>query len=706
MAAINAKREIEKVEATLDKLQKQERLYTALTRRHEGNASSATFAGYTDAEVSEYEKNKALLERTANALVEQRQLLAALNASKDAKPTFRTAMVGELGADGNYYIDDEDCFDDMLYGEDGGEEEIEDDEWVGAMSKDLNDEVSAFASVTARLKEMGFDPANYAPTTAPKAAADPNAGPLLPHEAKSSTSGDNDILRYAKMGDLEAFRNEENIEGVDPVTFRDNNGRTCLHYAADGGSEALVNYLLGRGLSAVARDEKGITPLAIAVILQRKGCVELLAEHARTVEKSFVASSLLDPVAQGASLIPMPPRFVMSKGAPPLGPNRPHAFWGVHQNTNVDGITPIDFSSEAFNAEGVLKFLNSADSAAAGSYYAWLSPLHPLLISRSPSGTFAICTPNCDVFSMASLMKGATLLAGPTRRAVSTAVALVGATAIAPCYRKGGDAVTAFSLMRTALRNKHAQVGVFTSAADGPAHVCGPVARVKWYRRTLNTLQLIDNTSPTIVRELYPDFAKYEATLRIDSHLKGLFHGSNKVSLQWVNVKEAGPEAALAYAKAILKFMDTELARTSECHFLFDSVDDLINNLLSVNEVYAVGTPERVTDVVVLGARVSREKAADGATPLATAAIHVFSLFTSLAGEERLLEMAKLAGSLMGADVFYASNTHGISEDNMRAAMFDEQAAYGTNLFVMGENFTSAISKVAPAKVYLPFAQM
>lgn len=312
MAAINAQREIDKVEATIKKLDIESRLAAALIKRHETKASASTFTGYTDSELAEYAKNQAIVKNNAAALQREQQLLAALHAAKAAKPLFKTAMVGEEGADGNFYIDDVDQFDALMEGEEGVDDEL--DELEGEWNKEEEDELSAFASVTAQLKLMGFDPEKYAPA-APAAQAKTNE-PLLPHEAKSSTSGDNDILRYAKLGDIESFRNEENIEGVNPATFLDNNHRTCLHYAADGGSAELVKYLLERGLSPMQPDDKGITPLAIAVILQRKACVDLMAEHVRTKEKSFVASSMLDPVAQSQALIPSPPRFVMSKGAP------------------------------------------------------------------------------------------------------------------------------------------------------------------------------------------------------------------------------------------------------------------------------------------------------------------------------------------------------------------------------------------------------
>lgn len=706
MAAVNAEREIQKVEATIDKMHKELKLAEALTRRYEAKAASSTFNGYTAAETEQYKKDQDVVRNHPLAILRQQQLLAALNASRAAKPVFKTALVGEEGDDGCFYYEDEEQFLDMMY--EGNDEDM--DEGAEEWAKEEEDEMAAFASVTAQLKKMGFDPASFTPAEAakkPPTSSSTGASAMLPHELKQSSGGDNDILRYAKFGDLEAFRNEENIEGVNLALFRDNNKRSCLHYAADGGSLELVRYLTSeRGLSPVQEDDKGLTPLAIAVILQRKACVDEMVSYLRTKEKYFVASSLLDPVAQSLAHIPNPPRFIMSKGAPALPPNtRQHGFWGTHQATTIEGVNPIDVSSSDFNAEGVVGFLSSDKASVPNSYLSWLSPLSASLLPTLPRNTFAVYTPNCDVIGMSSLMAGATLLAGQDRRNISSAVALIGNIAIGPEYRKGADASTILGLMRTALINKGAKLAVFTTPAPGPAQVSTPVTRVKWYRRTINTLQLIDHTELSIVKELYPDFVKYDATLRIDSHLKSLFKDSNQLSHSWVDVKKQGVDDAKAYAKAILSVMDTELPKVSECHFLFDGVDELIDNLLNANEVFVLGTPTKVTDVVILASRSSRALVPGTTTSLANAAIHVFSLFTTLKDENRLLEMTKIAGSLMGADVFYASNTHGLTEDNFRVAMLEEQSAYSTNLFVMGENFQN-IAKVEAKKVFLPFAQL
>jgi ankyrin repeat protein len=61
-------------------------------------------------------------------------------------------------------------------------------------------------------------------------------------------------------------------------------GRNALHYAAHNGDEAIVEYLLGRGLRVNAKDEDGTTPLYDAARYGHLGCVRLLLDNGANTE--------------------------------------------------------------------------------------------------------------------------------------------------------------------------------------------------------------------------------------------------------------------------------------------------------------------------------------------------------------------------------------------------------------------------------------
>ncbi|KAH8595322.1 hypothetical protein B0O99DRAFT_672145 [Bisporella sp. PMI_857] len=65
----------------------------------------------------------------------------------------------------------------------------------------------------------------------------------------------------------------------------DDNGRTILSRAAEGGSERLVKELLEKGANATARDTKGRTPLSYAAGAGNQSVVELLLSKFSTAEQ-------------------------------------------------------------------------------------------------------------------------------------------------------------------------------------------------------------------------------------------------------------------------------------------------------------------------------------------------------------------------------------------------------------------------------------
>lgn len=56
-------------------------------------------------------------------------------------------------------------------------------------------------------------------------------------------------------------------------------GRTLLHWAAEGGSEELVVFLLSKGAPSISRTMWGKTPLMLAAYHGHMGVVQLLVQH-------------------------------------------------------------------------------------------------------------------------------------------------------------------------------------------------------------------------------------------------------------------------------------------------------------------------------------------------------------------------------------------------------------------------------------------
>lgn len=79
-----------------------------------------------------------------------------------------------------------------------------------------------------------------------------------------------------KIGDIDAVRKLANV--VDQ-TLVDNNGACCLHYAARGGSLAVVEYLVkARDFSVLARTKTGATALHDAAAKGNTAVVKWLIE--------------------------------------------------------------------------------------------------------------------------------------------------------------------------------------------------------------------------------------------------------------------------------------------------------------------------------------------------------------------------------------------------------------------------------------------
>lgn len=99
-------------------------------------------------------------------------------------------------------------------------------------------------------------------------------------------AGINQLMVDCFGGDYEALQNHLIEDPDSNLMIRSLDGKTCMHYAARGGNQELVDFLLHSGLKINERDKKGREPLYEAVqVKDIDMCKHLIHHGARTNSK-------------------------------------------------------------------------------------------------------------------------------------------------------------------------------------------------------------------------------------------------------------------------------------------------------------------------------------------------------------------------------------------------------------------------------------
>lgn len=130
---------------------------------------------------------------------------------------------------------------------------------MGAMMKYMNDP-TFLAKIGEKLGDIPVSPQG---NTAPAQAA-----PAAPQEAEINT-----ILDAARYGDLEAI---EDFVAIGKGDFKDDQGRTALHYAVAYDQGAAAGALIENGVDVNATDDMGNTALHFAAGYGRGSAVNAL----------------------------------------------------------------------------------------------------------------------------------------------------------------------------------------------------------------------------------------------------------------------------------------------------------------------------------------------------------------------------------------------------------------------------------------------
>lgn len=597
---------------------------------------------------------------------------------------------------------------------------------------DIEDEISRFlldagVATAAAPAAAPAAPKPQEEEKAPKVPVSSGAQPPAKEEApKPRERTEFELLRLAKLGDLEEFRNAEAEGQIDIVKLLDNRQRNCLHCAADGGNAKLVTYLLDstHKFDPNLKDEFGMTAAEIACLGHRDECLNLLCKSEMEAAK-FSASALL------AKHAPAPPRVTFSKPTPKQLPAvREHAFWGivladapvlgpglsVHgQGCHAEGCV----ESDRFNQSQLYDLLMTAyTSESTGlSFDSWLAPFVKAdlrRIARAYACVYASCTsPAGDSVMVGCLLSVACgdlhIRSGKTVLCCSGQ--LLGSWCVRPKFR--GAHRIAPAMMCATQKCFQGRAGVFFSREPLPI---APYATIRYFRRCLNPLIVVDSHRWDIISDVLPSYAKFDSSLCCDEVLKGCVrHDGNPPALaaqHWQQLTNEDP----AKVAQVVKFLNAQVSSGSyECYATV-TPDEFARLYLSSPHVLVYilinAATNAVSDLVIFRRRFARKRRGEEEDHSATtssgeeitALFVVLALMSSFKDEQRLLAIAHLA--FLSAQVVYVTDTCGFSSKDMRMAFFEEVANSAQLMYVTQGSAASIAIGGNAAKVAFPIAPL
>ena len=129
------------------------------------------------------------------------------------------------------------------------------------------------------------------------------------------------FLDSVKKKDGEAVEQALSVPGSTIVNTRDvTNGQTALHIVTERRDRTWMQYMLMKGANVNARDNRGVTPLHLAVNLGYTEGVELLVQfHADTEQANDAGETPLISAVHGRNLALA--RLLIQGGADPVRPD-------------------------------------------------------------------------------------------------------------------------------------------------------------------------------------------------------------------------------------------------------------------------------------------------------------------------------------------------------------------------------------------------
>ena len=188
------------------------------------------------------------------------------------------------------------------------------------------------------------------------------------------------VMLAAKCNDEEVF--EFLIERGNSLAWVDDQRRTSVHYAAEGGKVRNLLRLIERGVNVLQKDRKGYSALHLAALNGHTDCVRLLIEHGADVNEFTHPYD-----SNGFSRDPFTDDF-----------SRPY---------DIPGYTPLMLAAEKGHLQTVQVLLENGGELNRGNEMAWL-PLHSA-VSRNHTELVKFLL-KLDANVLASTVHGTTVL--------------------------------------------------------------------------------------------------------------------------------------------------------------------------------------------------------------------------------------------------------------------------------------------------------
>ncbi|RNF21715.1 uncharacterized protein Tco025E_03496 [Trypanosoma conorhini] len=524
--------------------------------------------------------------------------------------------------------------------------------------------------------------------------------------ARRCTVGDFELLRLAKMGDLLSFKEFAAAVGIDPAVFQDNHGRNALHYAADSGSVAMLQYLIEQQVP-FTRDEKKMTPVDIAVLNQHNGAAKLLAE---TFSEAAEALKSYEEAIE--AFTQPPPKFTMSKPAPPAPKeSRQRSFWknkaagaAATPATTDTFATPLTVSqlTEAHHDQVVRALGGVSLTRDSHGFHNWLPP--------AESATLAATLPHATVVGAMQTVDGEEALRGVVV-AVPLGGSLVGKSgalkaedpvlvtqlAVSPTSRASNVATLMMAELQNSLQASKRTTVVFRSQLQLPVPAVG---LLKWSQRSIAPGSVMRQRHST---EVFPDFYTYDEILRADIVAKHALTKSfcaQKASHRegWCGVDRGN----LEQVKLVHAFVAENAAKLFDVAYVPDTTEDLLRVVAAEGLsafVYVSPASGAITDFVVLRLRNPERPTGEGHA----AAMCVYAIFTSFKGSEKAEEVLVLCEKLK-CETVLIPNTFGFLDGELSRANFEELLLCREYLYVLRAPTESALPPTPLSKVAIPCA--
>eukprot|EP00029_Vermamoeba_vermiformis_P010579 TRINITY_DN5591_c0_g1_i1.p1 TRINITY_DN5591_c0_g1~~TRINITY_DN5591_c0_g1_i1.p1 ORF type:complete len:241 (+),score=66.70 TRINITY_DN5591_c0_g1_i1:72-794(+) len=153
------------------------------------------------------------------------------------------------------------------------EEKAKWDKWnsLGTMNKDeaMEQYVKTLTALVPDWQSSDYKPASGSDSG--------GSGMKAVSRMQQEEEGTSEVWDWVRKGDL--FKLKECLDKGVNIDAKDEEGRTPLHWAADGGHLAIATELLTRSASVNNQDNEGQTPLHYACSCEQEDLIALLLKH-------------------------------------------------------------------------------------------------------------------------------------------------------------------------------------------------------------------------------------------------------------------------------------------------------------------------------------------------------------------------------------------------------------------------------------------